>query len=105
MFAISGFSFNTSTIHQVFYFSSSMFLTVQVICLRARIFSSILIRKVEFFDRYKVGELTALLTSDLGSLKSIVSDNISRDRGFRALSEASNSTLCKIVAAGKDFQA
>ncbi|KAK1396677.1 PI-PLC X domain-containing protein-like [Heracleum sosnowskyi] len=63
--------------------------------LRARIFSSILIRKVEFFDRYKVGELTALLTSDLGSLKSIVSDNISRDRGFRALSEASNSTLCK----------
>ncbi|GFP96921.1 ABC transporter b family member 28 [Phtheirospermum japonicum] len=28
--------------------------------------------KVEFFDRYKVGELTALLTSDLGSLKSIV---------------------------------
>ncbi|KAK1378423.1 hypothetical protein POM88_025167 [Heracleum sosnowskyi] len=44
-----------------------------------------------------VGELTALLTSDLGSLKSIVSDNISRDRGFRALSEASNSTLCKRI--------
>ncbi|KAK1379448.1 hypothetical protein POM88_026192 [Heracleum sosnowskyi] len=65
--------------------------------LRARIFSSILIRKVEFFDRYKVGELTALLTSDLGSLKSIVSDNISRDRGFRALPEASNSTLCKRI--------
>ncbi|WOH01398.1 hypothetical protein DCAR_0520780 [Daucus carota subsp. sativus] len=61
--------------------------------LRARIFSSILIRKVEFFDRYKVGELTALLTSDLGSLKSIVSDNISRDRGFRALSEVTG-TIC-----------
>nr|GLL21098.1 ABC transporter B family member 28 [Ipomoea trifida] len=56
--------------------------------------------KVEFFDRYKVvltlvacslqvGELTALLTSDLGSLKNIVSENVSRDRGFRALSEAS----------------
>ncbi|XP_058208284.1 ABC transporter B family member 28-like [Rhododendron vialii] len=40
-----------------------------------------------------VGELTALLTSDLGSLKDIVSENISRDRGFRALSEASYSTL------------
>lgn len=38
-----------------------------------------------------VGELTALLTSDLGSLKNIVSENTSRDRGFRALSEASYS--------------
>jgi len=35
-----------------------------------------------------------LLTSDLGSLKDVVSENISRDRGFRALSEASNSTPC-----------
>ncbi|KAH7537967.1 hypothetical protein FEM48_Zijuj03G0149200 [Ziziphus jujuba var. spinosa] len=60
--------------------------------LRAQIFGRVLIQKVEFFDRYKVGELTGLLTSDLGSLKNIVSENISRDRGFRALSEASNST-------------
>ncbi|GMH18415.1 hypothetical protein Nepgr_020256 [Nepenthes gracilis] len=55
--------------------------------LRAQIFRRILIQKVEFFDRYKVGELTGLLTSDLGSLKDVVSENISRDRGFRALSE------------------
>ncbi|KAF1896701.1 hypothetical protein Lal_00034400 [Lupinus albus] len=60
--------------------------------LRAQIFGRILIQKVEFFDKYKVGELTGLLTSDLGSLKGIVSDNVSRDRGFRALTEASNST-------------
>nr|CAN61922.1 hypothetical protein VITISV_036650 [Vitis vinifera] len=65
--------------------------------LRAQIFRRLLIQKVEFFDRYKVGELTALLTSDLGSLKDIVSENISRDRGFRALSEASYSTLSKTV--------
>ncbi|KAM7499596.1 hypothetical protein LguiA_024010 [Lonicera macranthoides] len=63
--------------------------------LRAQIFRGVLIQKVEFFDKYKVGELTALLTSDLGSLKNIVSENISRDRGFRALSEASYSTLSK----------
>lgn len=56
--------------------------------LRAQIFQRVLIQKVDFFDRYKVGELTALLTSDLGSLKNIVSENTSRDRGFRALSEA-----------------
>ncbi|XP_060203502.1 ABC transporter B family member 28 isoform X1 [Lycium barbarum] len=55
--------------------------------LRAQIFQRVLIQKVDFFDRYKVGELTALLTSDLGSLKNIVSENTSRDRGFRALSE------------------
>ncbi|CAI9768208.1 unnamed protein product [Fraxinus pennsylvanica] len=61
--------------------------------LRAQIFQRVLIQKMEFFDRYKVGELTALLTSDLGSLKSIVSENISRDRGFRALSEVIG-TMC-----------
>ncbi|TKY45105.1 ABC transporter B family member 28 [Spatholobus suberectus] len=55
--------------------------------LRAQIFGRILIQKIEFFDKYKVGELTGLLTSDLGSLKDIVSENVSRDRGFRALSE------------------
>ncbi|CAJ1952625.1 unnamed protein product [Sphenostylis stenocarpa] len=60
--------------------------------LRAQIFGRILIQKIEFFDKYKVGELTGLLTSDLDSLKNIVSENVSRDRGFRALSEASNFT-------------
>ncbi|OIW07996.1 hypothetical protein TanjilG_20097 [Lupinus angustifolius] len=63
--------------------------------LRAQIFGRILIQKVEFFDKYKVGELTGLLTSDLGSLKGIVSENVSRDRGFRAFTEASNSTPMK----------
>ncbi|KXG35077.1 ABC transporter B family member 28 [Sorghum bicolor] len=61
--------------------------------LRSQIFRRILIQKMLFFDRHKVGELTGLLTSDLGSLKSIVSDNISRDRGLRALSEIIG-TLC-----------
>uniref|UniRef100_A0A453SGC9 ABC transmembrane type-1 domain-containing protein n=1 Tax=Aegilops tauschii subsp. strangulata TaxID=200361 RepID=A0A453SGC9_AEGTS len=41
----------------------------------------------------QVGELTGLLTSDLGSLKGVVSDNISRDRGLRAFSEITG-TLC-----------
>ncbi|KAI9080819.1 hypothetical protein K1719_037221 [Acacia pycnantha] len=61
--------------------------------LRAQIFGRILMQKVEFFDRYKVGELTGLLTSDLGSLKDIVSENVARDRGFRALSEVIG-TIC-----------
>ncbi|CAM8900573.1 hypothetical protein QQ045_010835 [Rhodiola kirilowii] len=61
--------------------------------LRAQVFRRMLIQKVEFFDRYKVGELTGLLTTDLGSLNSVVSENISRDRGFRALSEVTG-TIC-----------
>ncbi|CAH2077979.1 unnamed protein product, partial [Thlaspi arvense] len=66
--------------------------------LRAQIFKRVLIQKAEFFDKYKVGELTGLLTSDLGALNSIVNDNISRDRGFRAFSEASHFfTMQKIV--------
>ncbi|GMI95286.1 ARABIDOPSIS THALIANA NON-INTRINSIC ABC PROTEIN 8, non-intrinsic ABC protein 8 [Hibiscus trionum] len=65
--------------------------------LRAQIFRRILIQKAEFFDRYKVGELSGLLTSDLGSLKDVVSENISRDRGFRALSEVVG-TICILFA-------
>ncbi|XP_051138101.1 ABC transporter B family member 28 [Andrographis paniculata] len=65
--------------------------------LRAQIFQRVLIQKVEFFDRYKVGELTALITTDLGSLKNIVSENISRDRGLRAISEVVG-TLCLLFA-------
>lgn len=65
--------------------------------LAAQIFRRVLIQKVEFFDRYKVGELTGLLTSDLGSLKNVVGENISRDRGFRALSEVVG-TICILFA-------
>nr|XP_019709057.1 ABC transporter B family member 28 isoform X2 [Elaeis guineensis]XP_019709058.1 ABC transporter B family member 28 isoform X2 [Elaeis guineensis] len=65
--------------------------------LRGQIFRRILIQKVEFFDRYKVGELTGLLTSDLGSLKDVVSENISRDRGLRALSEVIG-TICLLFS-------
>ncbi|GKU89405.1 hypothetical protein SLEP1_g3543 [Rubroshorea leprosula] len=64
-----------------------------MLLLRAQIFRRMLIQKAEFFDRYKVGELIGLLTSDLGSVKDIVSENISRDRGFRALSEVVG-TVC-----------
>ncbi|CAM6103486.1 unnamed protein product [Calypogeia fissa] len=55
--------------------------------LRFRVFQRVLIQKVEFFDEHKVGELTALLSSDLGAIKDIVNENVARDRGFRSLSE------------------
>ncbi|XP_050225079.1 ABC transporter B family member 28 [Mercurialis annua] len=65
--------------------------------LRAHTFRRVLIQKVEFFDRYKVGELSGLLTTELGSLKDIVGENVSRDRGFRALSEVIG-TICILFA-------
>ncbi|KAI3856396.1 hypothetical protein MKX03_034478 [Papaver bracteatum] len=68
-----------------------------MIALRGRVFRRILIQKAEFFDRYKVGELTGLITSDLGSVKDVVSENTSRDRGFRALSEVGG-TICILFA-------
>ncbi|KAL5198673.1 hypothetical protein ABZP36_002185 [Zizania latifolia] len=70
--------------------------------LRSQIFRRILIQKMVFFDRHKVGELTGLLTSDLGTLKSVVSDNISRDRGLRALSEITG-TLCILFTLSTDL--
>ncbi|KAG0575564.1 hypothetical protein KC19_5G012700 [Ceratodon purpureus] len=55
--------------------------------LRSQVFRRILIQKVEFFDRHKVGELTGILSQDLGAIKDLVNENVSRDRGFRAFSE------------------
>ncbi|KAG0451644.1 hypothetical protein HPP92_026162 [Vanilla planifolia] len=40
--------------------------------LRGQVFKRMLIQKVEFYDRYKVNELSSLLTSDLGSLKDVI---------------------------------
>lgn len=37
----------------------------------------------------QVGELTSILSSDLGAIKDVVNENVSRDRGFRAFSEVS----------------
>ncbi|KAI3856397.1 hypothetical protein MKX03_034479 [Papaver bracteatum] len=68
-----------------------------MIALRSRVFKRIMIQKAEFFDQYKVGELTGLITSDLGSLKDVVTENTSRIRGFRALSEVGG-TICILFA-------
>jgi ABC-type multidrug transport system fused ATPase/permease subunit len=43
--------------------------------------------QVEFFDRFRVSELTNLLTTELAAVRSVVLDNVSRDRGFRSISE------------------
>eukprot|EP00897_Mesotaenium_endlicherianum_P005049 jgi/Mesen1/4572/ME000232S03827 len=55
--------------------------------LRSHVFRRLLVQKVEFYDRFNVAELTSILSTELGSIEKIVNENVSRDRGFRALSE------------------
>lgn len=61
--------------------------------LRAELFRSLLMQRVEFFDRHPTPELTALLSSDLDALRSFVFSNVARDRGLRAVLEATGSVL------------
>ncbi|PWA43637.1 AAA+ ATPase domain-containing protein [Artemisia annua] len=57
------------------------------------------------FHKYKVGELTTLLTTDFCSFKNFVSENISRDRGLRALTEAMTNTDAAAISAGPQLPA
>ncbi len=61
--------------------------------LRLEAFRIVLMQKIEFFDRHRASEITNLLSKDLEALRTFVFGNVSRDRGFRALAEASGSVL------------
>ncbi|KAL4535588.1 hypothetical protein Ndes2526A_g06409 [Nannochloris sp. 'desiccata'] len=61
--------------------------------LRLEAFRVVLMQKIEFFDRHRASEITNLLSKDLEALRTFVFANVSRDRGFRALAEASGSVL------------
>ncbi|BDA40377.1 mitochondrial potassium channel ATP-binding subunit [Coccomyxa sp. Obi] len=65
--------------------------------LRMELFRTLLMQRVEFFDRHPTPELTALLSSDLDSLRSFVFSNVARDRGLRAILEAAGSVLVLFV--------
>ena len=53
--------------------------------------------RVEFFDRHTSTELTSLLSIELDSLRSFIFSNVSRDRGLRAILEASGAVLVRII--------
>jgi ATP-binding cassette subfamily B (MDR/TAP) protein 10 len=46
----------------------------------------------------QVGELTGILSQDLGAIKDLINENVSRDRGFRAFSEVSHFSLVCLSA-------
>ena len=49
--------------------------------LRLELFRSLLLQKIEFFDMHAPSELTALISSELDSVRSFVFSNVARDRG------------------------
>ena len=57
--------------------------------LRAELFRSLLLQKIEFFDVHSASQLTNLISTELDSVRSFVFRNVSRDRGPRAILEAS----------------
>ncbi len=69
--------------------------------LRMELFRTLLMQRVEFFDRHPTPELTALLSSDLDSLRSFVFSNVARDRGLRAILEAAGSVLVSGLVSGR----
>ena len=65
--------------------------------LRLELFRTLLLQKVEFFDRHTTSELTSLLSVELNNVRSFVFGNVSRDRGLRAILEATGSVLVLCV--------
>lgn len=61
--------------------------------LRLEAFRVVLMQRIEFFDRHRASEITNLLTKDLEAVRQFVFNNVSRDRGLRAFSEAVGSVL------------
>ena len=56
--------------------------------LRAELFRILLLQRVDFFDRHTEAELNSLLSTELETVRSFVLSNVSRDRGLRAILEA-----------------
>ena len=74
--------------------------------LRLELFRTLLLQKIEFFDRHSTSDLTSLLSVELDTLRNFVFSNVSRDRGPRAVLEcvgaggASQAALC-LLPGGK----
>lgn len=61
--------------------------------LRRELFRTLLLQRIDFFDRHDPAELTALISNELDALRNLVFNNVSRDRGPRAVLEASGAVV------------
>lgn len=67
--------------------------------LRREAFRVFLMQRMDFFDRHRSSELTSFLSQDLDAIRSFVFSNVSRDRGPRAVMEATGSVIVLSVLA------
>ena len=66
-------------------------------CLRMELFRTLLMERIEFFDRHAAAELAGLLSVELDALRAFVFGNVSRDRGARAALEATGAVAVLFV--------
>ena len=64
-----------------------------ILDLRRTLFNKILRQDISFFDKSSPGDLTSLLSSQLGILHDFIIGNVSRDRGIRSFMETIGSCL------------
>jgi ATP-binding cassette, subfamily B (MDR/TAP), member 10 len=57
--------------------------------LRTATFKAILSQSMGFFDARQVSQVTSAVTSDIAAVRTVVSTNLQKDRGLRAVLEAS----------------
>ena len=75
-----------------------MLLAAQVLaCLRMELFRTLLMERIEFFDRHAAAELAGLLSVELDAVRAFVFGNVSRDRGARAALEATGAVAVLFV--------
>jgi ATP-binding cassette subfamily B (MDR/TAP) protein 8 len=72
-----------------------------VASLRRDLFRALLTQRVRFFDEHKSAELAALLSVELGTVRTLVVANASRDRGFRAACECVGTVVVLFAVAPK----
>eukprot|EP00899_Mesostigma_viride_P011839 jgi/Mesvir1/20656/Mv14873-RA.2 len=49
-----------------------------------RMFQALVMQRIEYFDQHNVAELTTLFSVEIGNLRNLVANNLSRDRGLRS---------------------
>ncbi|WIA13363.1 hypothetical protein OEZ85_006944 [Tetradesmus obliquus] len=61
--------------------------------LRMELFRTLLMQKIEFYDRHSATALQSLISTELDTIRTFIFNNCSRDRGLRAFLEAAGAVV------------
>lgn len=94
IFAILLFGYTVEPILTKVYMENAVGAAEKVLrALRLELFRHLLSLRVEAFDERSPSELTALISTELDALRSFAFNNVSRDRGMRAVLEAAGAVI------------